>query len=268
MSFSSDSKEQISLKKLTGKAHTKNEAEFFNESKKSGLSVFANTVFGEDLPSSPGSGSQYQITNNVVEYTRLPLTPVPESVQNGKYHAFFASLPSTYENSTSDPSNPGSGNTKSGQGIFDANAEIHASLGKIQLVPNSAGDVYEVKVYNGGNAETLNDGSRIPVLDDRKWYFDYFNGILFQQEPAFSSTAQGVNSSLVSGQSYEIKSVGSTTSTQWQSLGLPSSINAAQGVTFIASNSLPSDVSGFGSGEVYPAENPDLNLLVPTVEKT
>lgn len=257
MSFSSDSKEQISLKKLTGKAHTKNEAEFFNESKKSGLSVFANTVFGEDLPSSPASGSQYQITDDVVEYIRLPLTPVPESVQNGKYHAFFASLPSTYENPTSDPSNPGSGNSKSGQGIFVANAEIHASLGKIQLVPNSAGDIYEVKVYHGGNAETLNDGSRIPVLDDRKWYFDYFNGILFQQEPAFSLSSQGVNTSLSSGQSYEIKTVGNTSSTQWQSLGLPSSITPAQGVTFIASNSLPADVSGFGSGEVYPAENPD-----------
>jgi len=257
MSFSSDSKEQISLKKLTGKAHTKNEAEFFNESKKSGLSVFANTVFGEDLPSNPGSGSQYQITSDVVEYIRLPLTPVPESVQNGKYHAFFASLPSTYENSVSDPSNPGSANSKSGQGIFDANSEIHASLGKIQLVPNSAGDTYEVKVYNGGNAETLNDGSRIPVLDDRKWYFDYFNGILFQQEPTFSLTSQGVNTSLSSGQSYEIKSAGNTSSTQWQSLGLPSSINPTQGVTFIASNNLPADVSGFGSGEVYPAENPD-----------
>ena len=183
MSFSSDSKEQISLKKLVGKAHTKNESEFYNESKKSGITINANTVFAEDLPSSPGSGSQYQVTSNIVEYVRLPLTPLQESVQNGRYHAFSAALPSTYENSSIDPVSPGSSNPNKGNGIFDSDAEIHASLGKIQLVPNSFGDVYEVKVFNGGDDETLGDGSRIPVLDDRKWYFDYFNGILFQQNP-------------------------------------------------------------------------------------
>ena len=175
MSFSSDSKEQISLKKLVGKAHTKNESEFYNESKKSGITINANTVFAEDLPVSPGSGSQYQVTSNIVEYVRLPLTPLQESVQNGRYHAFSAALPNTYE--------ADSNNSNKGNGIFNNNAEIHASLGKIQLVPNSFGDVYEVKVFNGGDAATLGDGSRIPVLDDRKWYFDYFNGILFQQNP-------------------------------------------------------------------------------------
>ena len=35
MSFTGDSKQQIALKKLIGKAHTKNEAEFFNESRTS-----------------------------------------------------------------------------------------------------------------------------------------------------------------------------------------------------------------------------------------
>ena len=175
MSFTSDSKEQISLKKLVGKAHTKNEAEFYNESKKSGITINANTVFAEDLPSTPGSGSQYQVTSNIVEYIRLPLTPLQESVQNGRYHAFSAALPSTYESD--------SNNQNKGNGIFNSNSEIHASLGKIQLVPNSFGDVYEVKVFKGGDAETLGDGTNIPVLDDRKWYFDYFNGILFQQNP-------------------------------------------------------------------------------------
>ena len=127
------------------------------------------------MPSNPGSGSQYQVTSNIVEYIRLPLTPLQESVQNGRYHAFSAALPSTYESDSS--------NSNKGNGIFDSNSEIHASLGKIQLVPNSFGDVYEVKVFKGGDAETLGDGTSIPVLDDRKWYFDYFNGILFQQNP-------------------------------------------------------------------------------------
>ena len=85
MSFTSDSKQQISLKKLAGKAHTKNEAEFFNESKTSGLSVSFDKVLGEAIPESP-TETLYTISGDTVEYLRLPLIPLPESVQSGKYH--------------------------------------------------------------------------------------------------------------------------------------------------------------------------------------
>ena len=200
MSFSSDSKEQISLKKLLGKAHTKNESEFFNESKSSGISVNANTVFAEDIPTSPVSGSQNQITNNIVEYIRLELTPLSESIQDGKYHAFSAALPSTYQSS--------SGNSKAGDGNFNNSTSIHSTQGKVQLVSDSAGIDYEVKVYNGGTDSGIGEGSRIPILDNRRWYFDYFNGVLFQQNPKFSSSIQSVTTSLTSGNSYQIKTKG------------------------------------------------------------
>jgi len=175
MSFTGDSKQQISLKKLAGKAHTKNEAEFFNESKSSGLTISSETVFGQSIPASPTSSLLYEKTNDIVEYIRLPLIDLPESLQSGKYHGFAAKLPSSYESLSQ--------NQKSGSGEFINNKEIHSTKGLIQFVPPSFGDAFEVKVYFGGTESSKNSGTRIPALDERNWYFDYFNGVLFQENP-------------------------------------------------------------------------------------
>lgn len=175
MSFTSDSKQQISLKKLAGKAHTKNEAEFFNESKSSGLTVSSDNVFGEAIPTSPQGNVLYANTDDIVEYVRLPLVDLPESLQNGKYHGFAAKLPAQYQTSSQ--------NNNAGEGEFTNGKEIHSTKGKIQFVPPSFGDAYEVKVYYSGSETSMNSGTRVPVLDVRNWYFDYFNGVLFQQNP-------------------------------------------------------------------------------------
>ena len=242
MSFTSDSKQQISLKKLAGKAHTKNQADFFNESKASGLTVSFDKVLGESLPDSSSIGTftnstcgynndptitiddtsslrvgmlvtgagipsgatiasitdgtnfelsasttgglvtngtltflmnLYVISNNVVEYLRLPLVVAPESEELGNIHGFAAKLPSAYESSSSNP--------LKGDGNFNNNKEIHSTLGKVQLIPDSFGSNYEVKVYKGGDATTIGSGTQIQKLDDRNWYFDYYNGVLFQE---------------------------------------------------------------------------------------
>mgnify|MGYP000253521238 CR=1 FL=1 len=175
MSFTGDSKQQISLKKLVGKAHTKNEAEFFNEAKSSGLTISSQTIFGESIPESPSSASLYDNTDDIVEYLRLPLDNLPESLQDGSYHGFSAKLPPDYETSSTF--------SKSGEGNFVNNKNIFETKGDIQLVPPSFGNVYEVKLYYGGDVNTKGSGTRIPVLDNRNWYFDYFNGVLFQQTP-------------------------------------------------------------------------------------
>ena len=175
MSFTSDSKQQISLKKLVGKAHTKNQSEFFNEAKPSGLTVSAGTVFGETIPASPTSTNLYDATDDIVEYLRLPLDSLAESLQDGKYHGFSSKLPSNYESSST--------YNKAGEGNFVNNKNIFETKGDIQLVPPSFGDAYEVKLYYGGDATTKGSGTRIPVLDNRNWYFDYFNGVLFQEVP-------------------------------------------------------------------------------------
>ena len=80
-----------------------------------------------------------------------------------------------------------SNNPKKGTGVFVANQDLHNTVGKLQLVPPSFGSVYEAKAYYGGNATskggTANGGTRIPLLDDRSWYLDYFNGIFYQDVP-------------------------------------------------------------------------------------
>lgn len=175
MSFTSDSKQQISLKKLVGKAHTKNEAEFFNEAKSTGLTVSSQTIFGEAIPAIPSSTNLFDITDDIVEYLRLPLVSLPESLQDGRYHGFSSKLPSNYETDSL--------NSKSGEEDFVNDKDIFTTKGNVQLVPPSFGDAYEVKLYYGGDANTKGSGTRIPVLDNRNWYFDYFNGVLFQQTP-------------------------------------------------------------------------------------
>jgi hypothetical protein len=174
MALSSSSKENIALKKLVGKAHTSNNLEAFNESKSTGITISSQAVISETIPESPTNTNLYDITNNVVEYVRLVATPLNESIVSGKYHAFKLSLPSDYEDSSS--------NTKSGTGFFINDQDAHLTNGSLQIVPPSFYDAYEAKVYYGGNG-IKGSGTRIPLLDNRSWYLDYFNGILFQETP-------------------------------------------------------------------------------------
>ena len=86
MPLSSSSKENISLKKLVGKAHTSNFFEAFNESKSTGITISSAAVIANDIPESPSSTNLYDITSNVVEYVRLVATPLNESINdNNKY---------------------------------------------------------------------------------------------------------------------------------------------------------------------------------------
>ena len=184
MSFTGDSKQQIALKKLIGKAHTKNEAEFFNESRTSGLTVSFDKIIGETIPVNPTSTNLYDITDNVVEYVRLPVVGLNDSKQGGRFHGFAAKF-------NGDPNNASdangyqalSSNPLKGTLGFTNGNEIHSTRGAIQLVPDTFAEAYAVKVYKGGNATTKGSGTQIPKLDSRNWYFDYFNGILFQQTP-------------------------------------------------------------------------------------
>jgi hypothetical protein len=174
MALSSSSKENISLKKLVGKSHTSNSLEAFNENKTTSLSLSTFSIFAETISAAPDSTDLYDTTDNIVEYVRLVATALPESLVNGKFHAFKLSLPADYVASSSNP--------KKDTLSFKDSEDLHSSIGKLQLVPPQFSDLYEAKVYYGGD-ETKSNGTRIPLLDDRSWYLDYFNGILFQEIP-------------------------------------------------------------------------------------
>ena len=179
MALSSATKENIALKKLVGKAHTTNSLEAFAEPKTTGLSQSTSTIFANAVPATPSSTLPVPLyerdANNIVEYVRLVATSLSEGEKNGKRFAFKLSLPAAYQNS--------SGNAKKGNGVFDSDKDLHSTAGKLQLVPPSFGNVYEAKPYYGGAADQLADGDLIPLLDDRAWYLDYFNGIFYQDVP-------------------------------------------------------------------------------------
>lgn len=168
--LSSDSKIAISLKKLQGKAHTKNANELYNEGLPTGITMDSSTVFGETPPMNPQS-NLYQITNDIVEKVRLKVEFIPGSDSNIGRHGFKLSLADDYETLSSNP--------KKGIAPFTNGQDLVSSFGQLQLVPPSFDYRYEAVPYYGDGISL----SAIPLADPRDWNLDYFNGVFFQQDP-------------------------------------------------------------------------------------
>ena len=176
MALNETSKEFISLKKLQGKAHTSNNKGLANEALGSGLTVSANTVFSTDIPASPTS-TLYAISGGAVQFVRLSASFIAGSDTVAGRHAFELKLPDDFQS----PAGTTNSLSKKGSGAFVNGKVLNTTKGALQLVPPSYGTPYEAKPFqyvDGTGSET-----QIPVLDARDWYIDYFNGILFQQDP-------------------------------------------------------------------------------------
>ena len=169
MSFDAKTERLISLKKLAGKAHTSNNKGLANEGLPSGLTVAASTVFGQNIPLSPGD-ALYSITNGAVEKLRLSASYIAGTDTVSGRHGFSLHLPDDYQAQSSNP-NRGTYPFINGQALY-------ITSGALQLIPPSFATSYEGKPYHTGSGETS-----IPVLDARDWNLDYFNGIFFQQDP-------------------------------------------------------------------------------------
>ena len=85
-------------------------------------------------------------------------------------HGFSLQLPDDYESRSSNP--------KAGTYPFLNRQTVYITSGALQLIPTSFATSYEAIPYHTGTVET-----KIPVLDARDWYIDYFNGVFFQQDP-------------------------------------------------------------------------------------
>lgn len=173
MAYDAKTQRLISLKKLSGKAHTSNDKDLANEALPSGLTLASNTIFGEPITSSPVGNSLYDITGQV-EYIRFQVDFIAGSDTVNGRHGFELKLPADYEASSS--------NSKAGTYPYINNQVVNITSGSLQLIPPSFATSYEAKPYYGGDA-TKNSGTRIPILDESDWYLDYFNGIFFQQDP-------------------------------------------------------------------------------------
>ena len=171
MSLSDNSKINISIKKLAGKAQTSNDKDLANEALPTGITISSETVFGEIVPTNPSNSSLYSITNSAVEYLRLSASFIAGTDTSDGRHGFSLRLPDNYESQSSNP--------KAGTYPFLNKQIIYITSGSLQLVPTSFSNKYEAKPYHSAS----NVQTQIPVLDARDWYLDYFNGVFFQQDP-------------------------------------------------------------------------------------
>jgi len=173
MAYNSTTERNVSLKKLSGKAQTSNDKGLANEGLPSGITLASNTIFGRSVTTSPNDTNLYTITGNV-EYVRFSATFIAGTDTSDGRHGFELKLPSDYESNSSNP--------LAGTYPFKNSQTINITSGSLQLVPPSFSNSYEAKPYYGGSG-TKNSGTQIPILDARDWFLDYFNGILFQQDP-------------------------------------------------------------------------------------
>ena len=202
MALNDLSKTFISLKKLSGKAHTSNEKELYNEALPTGVTLSSNTIFGQQPPPGVASPYPYKITNSVVEFLRLPVSFIAGTDTADGRHGFEIKLPSDYETESDNP--------KKGIYPFLNDQVINITSGSLQLVPPSFALNYEAKPYFG----TIGSGSLIPVADARDWNLDYFNGVFFQQDPpgtgAHSENPDYIEAYLYIGDFLDVVLTGST----------------------------------------------------------
>ena len=173
MGYDAKTQRLISLKKLAGKAQTSNDKDLANEALPSGITMTAETVFGETVTSTPSSSALYTITGKV-EYVRFPVSFIAGADTTNGRHGFELKLPSDYEANSS--------NTKKGTYPFLNDQVVNITSGSLQLIPTSFGPSYDAKPFYGGTSAN-GSGTQIPILDARDWYLDYFNGVFFQQDP-------------------------------------------------------------------------------------
>ena len=170
MALTDASKVAIALKKMQGKSQTKSESELYNEPFISGLSLSSKTIFAQ-TPTATPTATLGAVTGGVVEKLRFLCEYIPGTDTIAGRHAFKLRLAADYEST--------SNNANKATGSFLNSATLAESGGRLQLISTSFGDSYIAKVYYGA----LGSLTEIPLADPRDWNLDYFNGVLFQQDP-------------------------------------------------------------------------------------
>jgi hypothetical protein len=244
-------------KKLLGRAHTSNAATLVNETIPSNVQMTTALTFGEAVPNT-ATKTFFQVSNGSVEYVEFDIDPVsgtdydedatsgfggPESSDNTE-HGYVLKLPSNYSTN--------SGNTANrGTGVFVNGKVLHESAGKLQLVPpylsNAISNPYYLALYDQTGAR-INDGDFID------WTVDYYNGVIFVQDPQTSKVPTKARAFLYIGKYADEVITESTTQITVKDEGsnittAASSFNFV-GAAVVASNS-GNDVTVTLSSDVY-----------------
>ena len=198
----------IAAKKALGKAHTSTLSQTQNESIPSNVQMTTETTFGESVPNTVDTTTFFSIQSGTVEYIEFDVTHVVGSDydedsysgyggsenSDNTYHGFYLKLPTDYVVSSSNP-NKGSDFFVNGQRVYD-------SRGKLQLVPpflsNAGANKYNLKLYDQTN-------TRIMPGDSIDWTIDYYNGIVFVQDPSTSKVPTKARAFLYIGKMADTK---------------------------------------------------------------
>ena len=119
MAFNSTTERLISLKKLSGKAHTSNDKGLSNEALSSGVTISSSTVFSEAITGSPTATPYWN--NGIVEFLRLTVEFITGADTPAGRHGFRLKLPSDYLTHSTNPKRGNLGvnnNPGTGTGVF------------------------------------------------------------------------------------------------------------------------------------------------------
>tara|TARA_Y100000593_G_scaffold88436_3_gene170753 strand:+ start:4219 stop:5430 length:1212 start_codon:yes stop_codon:yes gene_type:complete len=225
----------IAAKKALGKAHTSTLSQTQNETIPSNVQVTTETTFGESVPNTVDISSFWSIQSGTVEYLEFDVSPVigssydedsysgyggSESSDNTE-HGYYLKLPADYETSSS--------NSLAGTGFFVDGQRVYDTRGKLQLVPpflsNAGSNKYNLTLYNAGD-------TRIMPGDDIDWTIDYYNGIIFVQDPQTDNVPTKARAFLYIGKMADEATGGNVRIMGTSSLGQATDITAVTKITF------------------------------------
>jgi hypothetical protein len=176
--------EAIALKKLNGVAHTGSQFGLANESKGTGFSLKASTIFANPVPSAVDDvknvGLGVTDSTKVVEKIRLEAIAMA-GTNNGSGFAqtYELKIPNDYAGVLGDKVR---------------GKKLNDSAGRLQLIPSAFAPVdsstgmspYKARLYSGtpSAATLINDAS-----DPREFIVDYYNGTIFLDNPTSANGA-------------------------------------------------------------------------------
>ena len=190
-------------KKTLGKAMTNGEWSDLQEIIPSGIQMSTQTIFGEDIPSSPATEPTTTLwgVTGTVQYVELVPVEISTSIydadsdteasggddtpQNTGPHSWYLKLPDDYETLAD------GAHSKVGTGAFTNGSVLYESLGKLQAVPtsfylnssNPGSNPYKPKIYYwDGSTEGSKSTNPLSETYPVDWFFDPYNGVVFFQE--------------------------------------------------------------------------------------
>jgi hypothetical protein len=172
MPLDSNNKEQLSFKKLFGKAHTQFSFALVNEGLPANVQMASSTVFGEPIDPNPAKvpSSLVNIGDNdgVVEKVRFEIEVLENTtIGSNQSQAYGLKLPVGY----------------TGTSAFSGDTFLYNGIGQLQIVPPLYGELAED--FTTDYDPVLYDGNLdvITPLSTINWNLDFYNGILFVQNP-------------------------------------------------------------------------------------